>query len=230
VSEPSLSLWQNEIGNRLLTGDLVGEPPDSGTPAQRVGWPVTIALYRQWRVFRIRSLAPLTLARLAGDADLTVEAYLAANPGSTSYAAPDASGFLRFAAAARPEDPHLDEIAFLEDALIRARRPVSADVSPPPGFLGRSRRASLRVLPFPPVTLMLWLAGRCDRPQETPGGVPVLVAPSVSSWIRPATRAEAHAWHWLARNRPEHAVEGECVEPIGTLRAAGAVRRGVRRP
>jgi hypothetical protein len=226
VSAPAgaLSLWQAEIGNRLLAGGRVGEPLATGTPAQRVGWPVTLALYRQWRVFRIRSLAPLTLARLAGHADLTVDAYLAANPGSTSYAAPDASGFLRFATAALPEDRHLDEIAFLEHALIRARRPESADAGPAPGYLGRSRRASLRVLPFPPIGLMLWLAGRCDRPHETPGGVPVLVAPSVGSWIRPATVTEARVWHWLAMDRPLRAAEGERAEPIRTLRAAGAVR------
>ncbi len=222
----TLSLWQEEIGSRLLTGARPDEPPGTGTPAQRAGWPVTLALYRQWRVFRIRSLAPLTLTALAGNADLIVDAYLAAHPGSTSYAAPDASDFLRFAAAALPEDPYLDEIAFLERALIRARRPAAADASPPSGYLGRSRRASLRTVPFPPVRLMLWLAGRCDRPQETSGGVPVVVAPSVSSWIRPATAAEARLWHWLAMDRPLRAVVGERAEPARTLCEAGAVQVG----
>lgn len=219
-----LSLWQAEIGSRLLTGARVDESPGARTPAERAGWPVTLALHRQWRVFRIRSLAPLTLARLADRADLVVDTYLAATPGSTSYAAPDASAFLRFAASAIPDDAYLAGITFLEHALIRARRPESADVKPSPGYLGRSRRASLRVLRVPPVRLMLWLAGRCDRPQETADGVPVLVAPSVSCWVRPASADEARVWHWLAMDRPLRTAGDELTEPIETLRAAGAVR------
>jgi hypothetical protein len=218
----ALADWQAEIGGRLLVGD---RPvlPEPGTPAGRVGWPVTLALYRQWRLFRIRSLAPLTLVRLGERADLVVDAYLAANPGSTSYASTDAAAFLRFAGAAAPDDRYLDEITFLELALIRARRPAGADLRPASGYLARSSRATLRIVPFPAVRLMLWLAGLGDRPHETIGGVPVLIAPTVAGWVRPATTAEAAVWHWLAMQRPYHLIPGGWAEPIDTLRIAGAV-------
>jgi hypothetical protein len=216
----TLSHLQAEIGARLLAG--AGAPgagtPGAGTPAERAGWPVTRALYRNGRVSRIRALAPLTLARLGVHAELAVDAYLAANPGAAAHAA----GFLEFAAAARPDDRYLAEITFLELALIRVRQPEPAGGAPPAGYLGRSRLASLRTVAFPPDSLLAWLSGHGDRPVETPGVV--LVAPGVAGWVRAATEAEARVWHWLAMDRPVRGITAAMAEPVRTLRLAGAVR------
>jgi hypothetical protein len=216
-----LAIWQAEVGGRLLVGD---RPPqtNSRTPAEKSGWPITIALYRQWRVLRIRSLAPLTLARLGTRADLTIEAYIAANPGSSSFAGPDAAAFLRFATRVHPDDPYLDEIAFLEGALIRVRRPESVDSEPNPGYVARSRRATVARVPFPAIRLMLWLAGRAGPPAEAPSGV--LIAPAVPGWVRQASHEEAELWHWLAMDRPLHLLGHGQAEPMSTLRQANALR------
>lgn len=219
----ALADWQAEVGGRLLAGDRPLQI-DPVTPAEKAGWPITLALYRQWRLLRIRSLAPLTLARLGEHADLVIDAYLAANPGSSSFAAPDAAGFLRFATRVHPEDPYLDEIAFLEGALIRVRRPESVDSAPNPGFLARSRRASVGRVPFPAIRLMLWLAGRGERPMEARGGTAVLIAPAVPGWVREASAEEAQLWHWLAMDRPAHLLDQSFVEPARTLRQADALR------
>jgi hypothetical protein len=218
----ALAGWQAEVGSRLLLGEHP-EPlaRDRDTPAGRAGWPLTVALYQQWRFYRIRSLAPLTLVRLGNRAGLVVDAYLAANPGSSSYAGTDAAAFLAFAASALPEDRYLDEITFLELALIRARRPAGTDHRPQPGYFGRSRRASLRTVPYPAADLMLWLAGRADRPQETLG--PALVAPGVPGLVRAATTGETAVWHWLAMDRPRRLAPHGWAEPTSTLRAAGAL-------
>lgn len=218
----ALADWQAEIGGRLLVGDRPLQLKHV-TPAEKAGWPITIALYRQWRVLRIRSLAPLTLARLGEHADLTIEAYIAANPGSSSFAAPDAAAFLRFAVRAHPNDPILDEIAFLEGALIRVRRPESVDSAPNPGYLTRSRRASVGRVPFPAIRLMLWLAGRGEPPAEAPGGTAVLIAPAVPGWVREASAEEARLWHWLAMDRPLGMLEPSQMDPVRTLRHANAV-------
>lgn len=219
----TLADLQAELGARLLTG-TGPTAPATGTPAERAGWSTTRAMYRQRRVSRIRALAPLTLVRLGGAADLVIDAYLAANAGSTWDIGADAAGLLAFAAAARPDDAYLAEIAFLEQALIRARQPDSADVKPSPGMLARSRRASLRILPFPPDRLMRWLSGQGARPNQTPGGARTLVAPGIAGWIRPATAAEAGVWHWLAMDRPVRAVHDALADAVHTLRQIGAVR------
>ena len=38
----TLADWQARVGGRLLAGDR--PEPEAGTPAQRAGWPVTLAL------------------------------------------------------------------------------------------------------------------------------------------------------------------------------------------
>jgi hypothetical protein len=225
-----LARWQAGIGDALLTSTIPAVPVDSSssdpsTPAQRSGWAVTVALYRQWRIFRLRSVAPLTLALLAERADVIVDAYLAAHPGSSSYAAVDGEGFLRFAAAALPDDPYLMEITFLERAFIAVSRPAEMEVPPPRGLLRRSRRACLGSVPFDPHDLLLWLAGRGCRPDigRTRVGVPVLVAPYLPAWVRVATAAEVRLWDELATDQAADAVPDQCRAAVSTLRAAGAV-------
>ncbi|NUT93561.1 MAG: hypothetical protein HOY78_16240 [Saccharothrix sp.] len=217
----TLTEWQTRTGTRLLAG--TGTTLPSGTPAQRAGWPVTLALHRQWRLYRIRTLAPLTFTLLGPDAEDAVDAYFAATPSSTSYAATDAAGFLRHIAATRAQDPYFDEITFLELALLRVRRPADTDPPPPPGRLRRSTRSSARLTPFDATPLVLWLAGRrTEPPPRLADGGGTLVAPAVPGWIRRVGGREVRTWEWLATDRPQSTV-GEHRESVAVLRQWGAV-------
>ncbi|OZM73659.1 hypothetical protein CFN78_09045 [Amycolatopsis antarctica] len=219
---PDLATWQRDISAALLEGAPRDAPAD-GTPAERSGWAITTALYRQWRVFRLRSVAPLTLAALRDQADVVVAAYLAANPGSTSYAATDAEGFLRFAVRTIPDDVHLAEIAALERDFLTARLPAEVEDPPPPGTLRRACRAGIREARFDPHRLLLWLAGRGEQPEAEPAGLKILVAPGLPGWVRVATADEVELWDSLAAGRAAGSLPAGLGEALGELVRAGAV-------
>ncbi|MCW2541516.1 MAG: hypothetical protein JWN95_3241 [Frankiales bacterium] len=230
-----LGAWQRETAARLLTGaastpdstpdstldstpDLMSMTGHVPTPAEQVGWSTTVALYRQWRLFRIRTLAPVTVAVLGDSADLVLDSYLSATVGSTTFRADEARAFLAFVARSVPWEPHLTTALGLETALLAARRPEPGERLPRPGWIGRSNRASLIELPMNPAELLLWGAGRAPRPVTN--STLVLVAPKLPGWFRVAAHREASLWHQHAVDRP---LDDVLAGPAADRRAASVL-------
>lgn len=226
-----LADWQRAVAAAVLNqapapsdvdpapSDVRPELPD--TAAGRAGWPVTIALYRQWRGFRLLSLAPLSIALLGSRQQQVIDDYLAAEPGSTSYAARDAMGFLRYLQANHDLNPHQEQMADLELAFLTARRPAAVDPAPAPGTLVRSPRASMLRVRFDVLSLVSWATGSGPAPDPAPGLV--LTAPELAGWVRPADVEEYQLWQQLAEPAAAEPICRRFPTAVARLRAAGAV-------
>ncbi|MEO6700266.1 MAG: hypothetical protein ABI140_19770 [Jatrophihabitantaceae bacterium] len=221
ADEPVPSIERRPSSEPSGAPEPATEPERRPTAAERSGWPVTIALYRQWRVFRLMSLAPLTIALLGQHASSLIDAYLAEDRGSTSYAARDAAGFLRYLHANSDRDPWLDQMSTLELAFLAARRPASVDPQPLPGTLVRSRRAAVLQLPFDVLSLMRWASGRGEQPEPDPK--PVLVAPKLTGWVRPASVAELDVWQQLTEPAAADSICLRFPGAVATMHTAGAI-------
>ena len=218
LAPPSLARWQTEIAARLVDG----RPPgalEADTAAGRVGWATTVALFRQWRLYRLRTQAPLTVRVLADAVDATVESYFAIERSSTSYSARDADAFLAHVAAETAE-PAIAAVARLERAFLAARRPASSEREPAAGPT-RSLRSSVFVLPYDLRSLLAWACGAEVMP--TPHASPVLVAPGVHGWSRPATDTELALWCALERRLDGSRLRGVGAVAMQSLIEAGAV-------
>jgi len=223
VSTP-LADWQRAAATAVLdpaAARPAHDQPMPDTAAGRAGWPVTIALYRQWRGFRLLSLAPLTIALLGPRSEQVIDGYLAAEPGSTSYAARDAAGFLHYLQANHDLDPHQEQMADLELAFLAARRPAGVDPEPAPGTLVRSRRASLLSVRFDVLSLIRWATGTGPRPEPAPGLV--LAAPELAGWVRPADVEEYQLWQQLVEPVAAEPICRRFPGSVADLRAAGAI-------
>jgi hypothetical protein len=216
-----LADWQRAVAAAVLSSSQPSIEPMPDTPAGRAGWPVTIALYRQWRVFRLLSLAPLTIALLGPAKESVIDGYLAAEPGSTSYAARDATGFLRYLRANCELNPHQEQMADLELAFLAARRPATVDPEPVSGTLVRSRRASLLTVRFDVLSLIRWATGTGPLPESAPGLV--LTAPALAGWVRPADVEEYQLWQQLAEPAAAEPICRRFPVAVTELRAAGAI-------
>ena len=221
-----LADWQRAVAAAILDPSSVqpdDRPTMPDTAAGRVGWPVTIALYRQWRVFRLLSLAPLTIALLGPRSEPVIDGYFAAAPGSTSYAARDAVGFLRYLQANYALDPHQQQMSDLELAFLAARRPAGVDAEPVPGTLVRSRRASLLMVRFDVLSLIRWATGTGPQPEPAPRVV--LVAPALDGWVRPADVEEYQLWQQLVEPTAAEPIRRRFPVALADLQAAGAILR-----
>lgn len=217
-----LADWQRTVAATVLNQTLSdSQPVRPDTAAGRVGWPITIALYRQWRGFRLLSLAPLTIALLGQDKEQVIDGYLAAEPGSTSYAARDATGFLRYVQANYDLNPIQLQMAELELAFLAARRPAAVDPEPVPGTLARSPRASLLRVRFDVLSLVRWATGAGPEPEPAAGLV--LTAPGLAGWVRPAEVEEYQLWQQLVEPVAAEPICRRFPVAVTELRAAGAV-------
>jgi hypothetical protein len=219
-----LADWQRAVAATILNPSSVradDRPAMPDTAAGRAGWPVTIALYRQWRVFRLLSLAPLTIALLGPRSEPVIDGYFAAAPGSTSYAARDAVGFLRYLRANYDLDPRQEQMSDLELAFLAARRPAAVDSEPAPGTLVRSRRASLLAVRFDVLSLIRWAAG--TGPQPDPAAGVVLVAPALDGWVRPADVEEYQLWQQLVDPVAAEPIRRRFPVALADLQSAGAI-------
>lgn len=171
------------------------------------GFEVTCYIQRWWRETKLRWTARLTLAALraaeSGKEAEVLKRYLDATPLSSLFFAPEAEGFLEFAAREAAALPHIADIARFEQALLLVKDAAlqfaekdgktektdfdDARLFQPPA-------ATLLDFAAPPEELLGALIAGCDLPPARAERFPVLIAPHLRHLWRPATPDEARSF------------------------------------
>jgi hypothetical protein len=188
------------------TSDLLGSLGGLDLTADERGWlagltatpgfGVTCHIQRWWRETRLRWTARLTLAALgpARGAE-AINDYLAAAPCPSLFFMPEAFGFLDSVARTADENSHAGPVARFERALLALREATARSSLQPPDSTAAPRPAAALVEFFaPPVELLGALLAGAELPPVESERFPVIVAPGLPHFWRPATREEARAF------------------------------------
>ena len=171
------------------------------------GFEVTCYIQRWWRETKLRWTARLTLAAIRATAPdkeaETLNRYLDATPLSSLFFAPEAVGFLEFAAREAAALPHVADIARFEQALLLVKDAAlqfaekdgnaeEADVDD--ARLSKHPAATLLDFAAPPEELLGALVAGRNLPPARAERFPILIAPHLPHLWRPATPDEARSF------------------------------------
>jgi hypothetical protein len=160
------------------------------------GFGVTCHIQRWWRETRLRWTARLTLAALGpARGAQAINDYLSAAPCPSLFFMPEAFGFLDFVARTADESSHAGPVARFERALLALREAnTRSSLQPPDGTAAARPAAALIEFFAPPVELLGALLSGSELPPVGLQRFPVIVAPGLPHYWRPATREEARAF------------------------------------
>jgi len=179
------------------------------------GFNVTCYIQRWWRETKLNWTTRLTLAALGPErADSALKAYLETTPCPSLFFTPEALGFLDFVAGMAmwrewSDWPHVIEIARFERALLIAKEAAqqsvagrSGDYELPPGArLSPHPAAALLEFAAPAADLLGALVEGRPLPHVSATRFPVLVAPGLAYFWRPASADESRLFT-LCRTAP----------------------------
>ena len=208
------------------------------------GLRLTAAVQRSWCEGRAARAARLTLSALPiANRQLLLERWIECSGGTSSFFAAEAEAFLTFIERHLPAPSHIRTLCQLERATIRAgegaaerklARTGQADawtfdpsdrLSATAG-VGRGRHADLVEFWADPSVLIPAFYGEAEVPPVTSKATPMLFAPGIEGYCRPASDEEAALWACLTEPVSLAAVLARGVSPstIRTQVLEGALR------
>ncbi len=250
ISQAALLAHQMTLGRHLRINPgaaipAIGAEPgseaaaDAGQPAQLIeliadpDFAFTRSVRHSWCVGRTNALARLTLSVLPEPAARQlVDDWVARGGGASLDPMSEAEGFFEFAAGYLEDPSHALTICRMEQAALRANCAVLAFVAPDPSRLdqagavvGRGSGAALVRFFAPPERLLACVSARQLLPPLAEESVPVLFAPGLAQFCRPATAPEVGVWERLdaPATIATLAREGYPRRLIGSMLEVGAI-------
>ncbi|MEP7306592.1 MAG: hypothetical protein ABJA98_13830 [Acidobacteriota bacterium] len=208
------------------------------------GLRLTAAVQRSWCEGRAARAARLTLSALPiADRQRLLARWIGRSGGTSSFFAAEAEAFLTFIERHLPARSHIRALCQLERATIRAgdgaaeREQARAGPADAWAFhpserlsatagVGRGRYADLVEFWADPSMLIPAFYGEAELPPVASAATPMLFAPDIEGYCRPASAEEVALWRCLAEPVSLAAVLTRGVSPstIRTLVREGALR------